>query len=96
MTSNVVEGKSVGFIHKENHTIHDTFSKEFLGRFQDQITFDAFTKEIIITYLNKHLTNKNVDIEKILQEAQWEKYGLRNMNHLILKYNNEIELEIPL
>lgn len=96
MTSNVVNQKNVGFIDKENNKLNEYFSKEFLGRFTDVISFDLLSDEVLKSYVNKHLNNKTISFEKLKQEAECDKYGLRNLNHLIQKYNSELDIEIPL
>ena len=96
MTSNVINQESVGFINKENDTLNENFSKEFLGRFTDIIPFENIKDTVIDTYIKKNLTNKKIRIQEIKQEAECEKFGLRNLKHLIEKYNNEMDIEIPL
>lgn len=96
MTSNVVSNKSVGYMNKENNTLQDFFSKEFLGRFTDVVTFEALPDAILKEYTKKNLTNKNVKFDKLKKEAECDKYGLRNLKNLIQKYNSEIDIEIPL
>ncbi len=96
MTSNVYNQDSVGFIGKENDTLKESFSKEFLGRFTDIISFENLKKEILESYIKKNLNNKKIAIEKIAKEADCDKYGLRNLKLLIEKYNSELDIEIPL
>ncbi len=96
MTSNVVASNSVGFTNKENNTLPETFSKEFLGRFTDVITFENLPEAVLKEYTKKNLTNKKIKFSQIKKEAECEKFGLRNLKNLILKYNNEIDIEIPL
>ena len=96
MTSNVISNNKVGFTENENHTLTEYFSKEFLGRFTDIISFQPLADSILKEYTKMHLTNKNVKYEKIKKEAECDKYGLRNLKNLIKKYNCEIDIEIPL
>ncbi len=96
MTSNVVANASVGFMNKENQSLNECFSKEFLGRFTDVITFENLSEDVLKEYTKKNLTNKNIKYFQIKKEAECEKYGLRNLKKLISKYNNEIDIEIPL
>ena len=96
MTSNVVNNNSVGFMNKENNTLNENFSKEFLGRFNDVITFNYIPEDILKEYTTKNLTNKNIKFAQIKQEAECEKYGFRNLKNIIQKYNSEIDIEIPL
>lgn len=96
MTSNVINNNSVGFMNKENNTLNENFSKEFLGRFTDVLTFDVIPEDILEEYTKKNLTNKKIKFDKIRKEAECEKYGFRNLKNLIQKYNSEIDIEIPL
>ena len=96
MTSNVVDHESVGFVQNKNQTLNETFSKEFLGRFSDIITFTQLKEEVLKEYTKKNLTNKSVTFETLEKQAECEKYGLRNLKKLISKYNSEIDIEIPL
>lgn len=96
MTSNVMGSISVGFTNKENSSLNENFTKEFLGRFTDVITFDFLNDTILREYTKKNLTNKTIKFSQIKKEAECEKYGLRNLKNLIEKYNNEIDIEIPL
>ncbi len=96
MTSNVVDHESVGFVQNKNQTLNETFSKEFLGRFSDIITFSPLKEEVLKEYTKKNLTNKSVTFETLEKQAECEKYGLRNLKKLISKYNSEIDIEIPL
>lgn len=83
-------------MNKENNTLNENFSKEFLGRFTDVVTFEYLNEHILKEYTKKNLTNKKIKFEKIKKEAECEKFGLRNLKNLIEKYNNEIDIEIPL
>lgn len=96
MTSNVVSKNSVGYTNKENNSLLEFFSKEFLGRFTDVVTFENLPEAILKEYAKKNLTNKNVKFDKLKKEAECDKYGLRNLKNLIQKYNSEIDIEIPL
>lgn len=96
MTSNVLGNNSVGYMNKENKSLHEYFSKEFLGRFTDVIPFETIPDAILKEYTKKNLTNKNVKFDRLKKEAECEKFGLRNLKNLIHKYNQEIDIEIPL
>ncbi len=96
MTSNVMVNNGVGFTNKENNSLNENFSKEFLGRFTDVISFDFLNDSILKEYTKKYLTNKAIKFSQIKKEAECEKYGLRNLKNLIDKYNHEIDIEIPL
>lgn len=96
MTSNVTNKRNVGFTSLENNLLHETFSKEFLGRFNDIVSYKNLSKEILKRYVAKHLKNKKITIDDIIKEADCEKYGLRNVKHLINKYNSEFDIEMTL
>ncbi len=96
MTSNVTNHKYVGFTNVENNNLVENFSKEFLGRFTDIVTYDTLREEILKKYVDTHLTNKKVNFEKIKNEADCDKYGLRNLKAIIQKYNHELDIEITL
>lgn len=96
MTSNVVNKKNVGFINNIDDSINETFSKEFLGRFNDIVSYKALDKNLLKKYVNEHLKNEKIDVDDIIREANCEQYGLRNLKHLIDKYNSELDIEIPL
>lgn len=93
MTSNVVSKNCVGFINKEDDSFRESFSKEFLGRFTDIIAYKELNLETLKNYVKKYLRNDNVKVEKVLKEADCQHYGLRNLKHLIDKYNCEFDIE---
>ncbi len=90
MTSNAYKNNSVGFINSQNKNITEYFSEEFLGRFDDIINFSKINKEDATKYLISKLDNKDIDIEDILKETKYDKYGFRYMNKVIDKYNIKI------
>ncbi len=92
MTSNACKNNSIGFGEVKNNDLLDTFSEEFLGRFDDIITFDSLTKKDALNYLDKHLNNKDINYEEILKELKYEKYGFRYINKIINKYNSKINI----
>jgi len=89
MTSNAYKNINVGFGEKNNN-LTNTFSEEFLGRFDDIITFDCLDKETVIAYLKEKLNNNNVNYEELLKEINYTKYGFRYINKIIDKYNSKI------
>lgn len=96
MTSNVINKRNVGFVSQYDNAINNVFSKEFLGRFDDIVSYDNLDEKILKEYAIKNLKNKNILIEDLIKEANCELYGLRNLKHLIDKYNSELDIEIPL
>lgn len=95
-TSNVLNSKSLGFTNNVKNDLNEFFSKEFLGRFLDVITFKNLSDEVLKEYTKKNLTNKNVSFASLRNEALCDTYGLRNLKNLIKKYNCEIDIEIPI
>ncbi len=89
MTSNAYKNINVGFGEKSNN-LTETFSEEFLGRFDDIITFDALTKEMVIDYLKDKLEDISIDYNELLKEVNYTKYGFRYINKIIDKYNSKI------
>lgn len=90
MTSNAYKNISVGFIENGNNKLLDTFSEEFLGRFDDIISFKALEKEEVIDYLKSKLNNKDINYEEVIKEINYTKYGFRYINKVIDKYNYKI------
>jgi ATP-dependent Clp protease ATP-binding subunit ClpC len=96
MTSNVINKKGVGFINSTNNNLIECFSKEFLGRFTDIVSYDYLSDEVLDEYIKIYLKNNKISREEIKKEAECSLYGLRNLQHLINKYNSELDIEIPL
>jgi len=90
MTSNAYKNNSVGFIGNPNSNLTDTFSEEFLGRFDDIINFNTLSKEDVLVYLKKNLKDHDLNYEEILNEINYNKYGFRYINKVIDKYNYKI------
>ena len=68
MTSNAYKNNNVGFGDKNEPNLTESFSEEFLGRFDDIIKFNALTKEKVIDYLSEKLPNSNINYEELLQK----------------------------
>lgn len=92
MTSNVTNKLSVGFNSSYNNNVSEFFSKEFLGRFDDVITYKNISRDILYDYALKFIKNKNINIDNLIKEANTQNYGFRNLKKLINKYNNDIEI----
>ena len=90
MTSNAYKNNNVGFGDKNEPNLTESFSEEFLGRFDDIIKFNALTKEKVIDYLSEKLPNSNINYEELLQKLNYTKYGFRYINKIIDKYSNKI------
>ena len=91
MTSNAYKNKTVGFGSLDKSNLTENFSEEFLGRFDDIIYFEAFTKEEVLKYLQEKINDEKIDYDKILEEMNYTKYGFRNINKVIDKYTIKIE-----
>lgn len=92
MTSNLEPKEKVGFTKNANNNLEEVLSKEFLGRFDAIIPYQKITNEIAKKYLEHHLKNKDCNIDKILQESEYEKYGLRNIKHILKRMEMEYQL----
>ncbi len=92
MTSNITNKLSVGFNSTYNNNVSEVFSKEFLGRFDDVISYKSISKDILYDYALKFIKNKNINIDNLIKEANTQNYGFRNLKKLINKYNNDIEI----
>ena len=104
MTSNAYTKKElVGFNKNEkNNTLEEFFSKEFINRIDEIISFNKFTKEdihkIILKEANRCYKKYNRDniislefIDKIINNSNYEEYGVRKICKIVRK---EIENEI--
>ena len=96
MTSNVINTMGVGFVKKEHDQLIDCFSKEFLGRVTNIISFSPLKEDILEEYIQNNLMNHSISFNEIIKEAECDKFGFRNLKHLIDKYNSELDIEIPL
>lgn len=81
MTSNVKGSNRIGF-SKSNIDFSENFSKEFIARYDDIISYKNIDKEAAITYLAK----LNIKDERILDDINYEKYGLREVKRAIRNY----------
>lgn len=88
MTSNVVNNIKMGFSNSCNNNIEEILTKEIIGRFNDVIEFVNIDESAVREYLKKLDLNNNLNIEKIIAESEFEKYGLRNVKNIIAKYQN--------
>ena len=93
LTSNIKTKQKVGFSQGKPE-FDDSFSKEILGRIDSIISFDPITKEVAKEYTEKNLKNKNVDIGELINMADIESYGMRNLKNLINKYNKKNKQEV--
>ena len=91
MTSNLEIKNKVGFISSGNGDLEEILSKEFLGRFDAIVPYERVTKNMVKDYIDKNSNLKNYDLEKILKEADYEKYGLRNIKHILKRLEEEYQ-----
>lgn len=104
MTSNAYVSKSLmGFNKKTtNNSLEDFFSKEFINRIDEIVSFKKFTEEdinkIIIKEANKCYKKYNSEniisldmINRIIKESNYEEYGVRKLCKAVRK---EIENQI--
>ncbi len=82
MTSNIKGSKKIGF-QEEMLDYSESFSKEFLARFDDIINFKDIDKKIVCQYLKQ----KNIKDLSIIEHINYEKYGLREVKKAIKKYS---------
>lgn len=92
MTSNLEVGNKVGFINNKNSDLEEKLSKEFLGRFDSIVPYQKISEEVVKEYLKKFPNAKKLDTKKILEEAEYEKYGLRNINHIVKRMEMELQI----
>ena len=104
MTSNAYVSKSLMGFNKNttNNSLEDFFSKEFINRIDEIVTFNKFTEEdinkIIIKEANKCYKKYNSEniisldmINRIIKESNYEEYGVRKLCKAVRK---EIENQI--
>ena len=91
MTSNAYKNKTMGFGDEKNK-LDETFTEEFLGRFDEIIDFKELEKEEILEYLKDKMLNKDIDLNNLLKEINYQNYGFRYVNKVINKYNLKINI----
>ena len=103
MTSNAfISKKTVGFNNYSLNTLNDYFSKEFLNRIDEVISFDKlsirdikriYNKEVL-KYIKKYNLKdsaiKKIE-KKVIKDSNYEEYGARKLCKMI---RNNIEKEI--
>lgn len=101
MTSNASINKElVGFNNKNNNSLNEYFSKEFLNRIDEVVEFNKLDENsidrIIENEINKYsskfkCTLKSEKINEIKEESMYEEYGARKLCKIVRK---KIEEEI--
>jgi len=88
MTSNIINNSKMGFSNGKNNNIEEVLTKEIIGRFDDVITYNNIDEKTVREYLEKVELDNKIDIEKIIAESEFAKYGLRNVRNIVAKYKN--------
>ena len=85
ITANKNNQEIVGFnntLKKDNNFL----TKELLSRINKVINYEAISLEGVKTYLKVYLKLKDQNqINDIIAKSEYQKYGLRNINHLTVK-----------
>ena len=89
LTSNIKVSEKIGFNNSLNNALDNILSKELMGRIDVVLPFNKINEDIAKKYIKKHLKNKNINIEDLLNLSDIDKYGLRNLRNLINKYNKK-------
>ena len=85
-TGNIISEKSLGF--NENNKIFDKYlSKELIARFDDIIEFNTLTYNDIYNYIKSNYNFSKDKIEKIINNSNYEKYGIRGVLRSIKDIN---------
>ena len=92
LTSNIIGKQKVGFSKVTETSLDGLLSRELLGRIDKVLVYDHISKTVAEEYIKKELKNKNISSDEILKEANLEKYGMREIKHLVSKYNRKEEL----
>ncbi|MCI8394226.1 MAG: ATP-dependent Clp protease ATP-binding subunit [Bacilli bacterium] len=92
MTSNLEVKDKVGFIKNANSELEEILSKELLGRFDAIVPYQKVNEEMVKQYINKSPYATKLDQNKIIEEAEFEKYGLRNVSHILRRMEEELSV----
>lgn len=91
MTSNLEIKNKVGFVSSENGNLEEILSKELIGRFDAIVPYEKITENMVKDYIEKCSNLKNYNLKKILEESEYEKYGLRNISHIVKRMEEEYQ-----
>ena len=86
MTSNIINNQKMGFSNIVNNNIEQILTKEIIGRFDDIITYNKIDESAVREYLKHQNLDESINIEKIIAESEFAKYGLRNVKNVLAKY----------
>ena len=89
MTSNIRIAEKIGFNSCQNDALENVLSKELLGRIDAVLAFNPISEEVALKYIEKHLKNPQIKAIDLLNSTDITKYGLRNLENLINKYNKK-------
>mgnify|MGYP005836781611 FL=1 len=89
MTSNIEGRKKVGFSTKTKPAFEGILSKELLGRIKAVVEYAPITKEVAKEYIKRHIKLEDTEVASLIEEAEIEKFGLRNLKFLIQKQKQE-------
>ena len=92
LTSNAKSKKTVGFA-KTNHPTFEGLTKELLGRIDSILEYNSITEDIALKYIERELKNPDIDAYTLLEQSDYEKYGLRNLKNIIHKENKKLEYQ---
>lgn len=84
--------QKVGFSKATETSLDGLLSRELLGRIDKVLVYDHISSSVAEEYIKKELKNKSISSAEILKEANIEKYGMREIKHLVSKYNRKEEL----
>lgn len=89
LTSNIKVSEKIGFSSQMNDQLEEVLSKELLGRIDAVLHYQKISESVAREYIKRNLVNKNIDIDELLCECNYQKFGLRNLRNLIHKYNKK-------
>lgn len=90
MTSNLEQKECVGFAKRNNKELEENLSKEFLGRFDAIVNYQKITKEIATEFIKRKKPNKK-QVDQILQDSDYEQYGLRNLSLILNRLETDFQ-----
>ena len=88
MTSNLNCKNSLGFASSGSQ--NEFLSKEIMGRIDNIIKYTQISADSAKKYINSK--SKTVDIEKVLLESNYQKYGFRELNRCIKASDETIDI----
>lgn len=83
-TSNVIGVHSIGF-GSSSVSFDGYFSKEFLSRIDYFVPYKKISEDIALQYIQTYHLVDDIHIKSLLEQANLEKYGLRELHRLLEK-----------